>query len=82
MPITLFLDCGNSLEAEKWTVLTFGSCPSRMCSENRNFYSNTVHSFILNLPSAILRNNFGGVMARQCIRTSYLRYFINRSKSS
>lgn len=59
------LDFGNSLEAETWTLLTFGNCTSKICSENRNFYSNIAHSFILNLSTAIPRNNFWGVVARE-----------------
>ena len=46
-------------------MTTFGSCTSRLCSENWNFYSNSEYSFILDLLSAVLRNNFWGVMARE-----------------
>lgn len=61
----LLLDGENFLGAETWTVLTFGSSSSRMCSKNRNFYSNTIHSFISNLPSVIVMDNLWGGMAKQ-----------------
>lgn len=63
-----FLDFGDRLEAGTWTLVTFGIVLVN-CAQRTGMFTlilcNTVHSFILNLPSAILRNNFGGVMARE-----------------
>lgn len=54
----MILDCGNSLEAETWPFSPWGVVLPDCAQRAGIFYSHSVHSFILNLPSAILQNNF------------------------